>query len=199
MKQGDFLTFVYNDDGTPRVAHARLESEAPFAVLLPSNDWTNRLEPGAHVSLVCKTDHVGAHSDAIVAQVVRYGLSLVVQLENVAWIPFDRRRSPRFTVDLKAEVTLVSDVSGMPHFDRWNASVIDLSSVGCRLVTEPVLEISSLMALTIDTGDEEPLRMLGVVTRQFDEPIGFAIEFFDFVGTTRFRLDSYLEASEQAA
>lgn len=199
MKTGEFLTFVYNDDGTPRVAHARIESELPLSVLLPSNEWTNRLESGSHVSLVVKGESVGAHSDANIGQVARYGLSLVVQLDNVEWNPFDRRRASRFPVELTSEITLVNDVSGMPHFDRWVAGVIDLSSVGCRLVTDTMLEPSTLMALTIECGDEEPLRMLGIVTRIFDDPEGFAVEFFDFVGTSRYRLDCYLDTLREAA
>jgi hypothetical protein len=56
-----------------------------------------------------------------------------------------------------------------------------------------------LLAVNIDCGMSQPLRVLGVVTRHFEDPSGFAVEFFDYVGPTRFMLDDYLGSISEAA
>lgn len=199
FNNGDFLTLVFNEEGNPRVANARVEAVEPLTVLVPSSDWTHQLSSGARVSLVSKGEHGGAHSDGTITEITKYGLSLVIEMSGVEWSPFDRRRAPRFPVSLDCELTVVSENSGLPEFHRLNASVIDISAVGCRIAISQDLQPSVLIAAAIHIPNAEPLRMLSVVTRTFDIPEGCALEFFDFVGTTRFRLDEYISSLPQAA
>jgi hypothetical protein len=199
FKSGDFLTFVYNDNGAPRVGNVRIESEEPMTVLLPASDWGQSMTPGTKVSLVGKGPNGGAHADATITQMTKYGLNLVVELSDVDWTPFDRRRAPRFPVSLESEITVVNENGGIPEFNRVKCNMIDLSSVGCRLQADLEFEPATLLAVAISIPGGEPLRMLSVVTRIFDDPAGCALEFFDFVGTTRFRLDEFLSSLPQAA
>jgi hypothetical protein len=200
LNTGEFVTFVYTDGDTPHVAYARVESDSPLSVLLPAGGWCDGLEPGERVSLVHKDGIVGSHADATIGKVTRYGLSLVVQLENAVWESFDRRRSDRHEVSLQSEITLVSDSpDSQAGFDRRQCVVTNLSSVGCRVSAGEVLPLSTLLAVNIDCGMSQPLRVLGVVTRHFEDPSGFAVEFFDYVGPTRFMLDDYLGSISEAA
>lgn len=199
FKTGDFITLVLSEGGSPRVSSVRIESETPLSVLLPTTDWSSDVRPGSRVSLIGKSGNTGAHSDATVTEVTKYGLNSVVSLSGVDWNPFERRRASRFVVTIPSEMTVVTEASGLPEFNRVACTAIDLSSVGCRLACDTTLEPATLVAIAISPDGWEPLRMLAVVTRTFDEPAGCAVEFFDFVGSTRFRLDEYISSLPKAA
>lgn len=199
FKSGDFITFVYNEGGVPRVANVRIETDNPFTILLPTSEWSGAIQPGTRISVIGKSPEGGAHSDATVGEVVKYGLNSVVTLTGVDWNPFERRRAPRYPVNLGAEMTIVSENSGLPEFNRIHGTIIDLSSVGCRIASDVPLEPATLVAAAVLPEGWEPLRMLSVVTRTFDDPEGCALEFFDYVGATRFKLNEYIESLPKAA
>lgn len=200
LQSGESLVFVLAGVDKPGLTTVRVERIDPLTLLVPSNEFTNQMKAGSHATLIRRDDGSGTHTSATVRSVTRYGLSHVVEVEEAEWIVFDRRRAPRFEVDLPAELTVVSEAGGSAEIERLMGQVVDLSVVGCRLRGDPRLPSGTLVALRIESREgEDDFTMLCIITRANPDGGEVALEFFDFTGSSRFRLSEFLSGLENAA
>jgi hypothetical protein len=79
------------------------------------------------------------------------------------------------------------------------ADVVDISFVGCRLATDEKVEPGTLVAISVSDGAGDDFKALAVVTRHLEGPDGLGVEFFDYVGATRFKLQRFLDDLSEAA
>ncbi|MEM4407562.1 MAG: PilZ domain-containing protein [Candidatus Caldarchaeum sp.] len=200
VKTGDFLLLVQGQDDKPALTTVRVERVDPLTLSCPSNPATDLLTVGSRITLIMRGDVPESHAIATVRSITRFGKSHVIELDQAKWVQFDRRRAPRYQVDLSGELTIVKEEEGEPGFMRVPAHIVDLSDVGCRLECDAPLERGSLVALRIvDPDGKEDYKFLAIVTRTNSKPSWAGLEFFDYSGNTRFRLSRYLSTLSGAA
>ena len=196
---GEALFLIFHDDDTPRVTSVKVEKTEPLTVVLPNSISRDALQVGSSVSMIYRSPVDGHYSDATVSEITKYGMNWVVELSGMEWSRIERRRAPRVPVHLNAELTVIHESGLTPEPIDDPCEVTAISFYGCRTTTKASVEPGSLLAVTIHTGLAEGLCLLGIVTRKVRDPDGLAIEFFDYRGSTRFQLNSYLNTLPKAA
>ncbi|GIV01906.1 MAG: hypothetical protein KatS3mg015_0736 [Fimbriimonadales bacterium] len=186
---GDTLYLVVTTDRGSTAHAVKVEQVEPLVVLGAADELAS-IRTGDRVNLVYKNGGDSQHSEAIISEIGRYGLSLVLHLDGLSWKAVDRRRAPRYSVSMPARLTMVADGAGEPIFEAFDCETLDVSMVGCKVRTEAPVIPGTLMAVSLFPPDGEEFRFTGIVTRADDEFLG--IEFFDYSGTTRFRFAQYL-------
>ncbi len=200
VRTGDYLLLVQGQDDKAVLTSVRVERIEPLTVSCPSNDATDTLTVGSRITLIMRGDVPESHAIATVRSITRFGRSHVIEVDQAKWVQFDRRRAPRYPVNLTGELTLVKEEGGEPGFQRVPAHIADLSDVGCKLECQTPLERGSLVALRILNPDGEgDFKFLAIVTRSNTKPSWAGLEFFDYSGNTRFRLSRYLSTLSGAA
>jgi hypothetical protein len=200
VRTGDFLLLVQGQGDKPTLTTVRVEETDPLTLSCPSNEATDGLTVGSRITLIMRGDVPESHAIATVRSITRFGMSHVIEVDQAKWVQFDRRRAPRYPVNLKGEVTVVTEEGGEPGFQRIPTHIVDLSDVGCRLESEAPLERGTLVALRIFNPDGEgDFKFLAIVTRAHIKPAWAGLEFFDYSGNTRFRLSRYLNTLSGAA
>lgn len=196
---GDTLYLVLSSHESATAHAVKVEQVEPLVILAPAEALGKSVKVGDRVSLVYKNGSESQHTEGTVSEIGRYGLSLVLHVENVSWNRIDRRRAPRFRVNLPATLTMVSDGGGEPMFEAFACHTVDVSMVGCLVESEAPVVPGTLMAVTLHPDDQEEFRFTGIVTRSEGDSL-FGIEFFDYCGTTRFRFSQFLnDIAGQAA
>lgn len=196
---GETLYLVLSSHDSTTAHAVKVEQIEPLVVLASAEVLGRAVKVGDRVSLVYKNGTESQHSEGAVSEIGRYGLSLVLHIENVSWNHIERRRAPRFRVALPATLTMVADGAGEPVFEAFACETIDVSMVGCLIHSEAPVLPGTLMAVSLHPEDREEFRFTGIVTRSEGDS-QFAIEFFDYCGTTRFRFAQYLnDIAGQAA
>lgn len=196
---GETLYLVLSSHESATAHAVKVEQVEPLVVLAPAEALGETVKVGDRVSLVYKNGSESQHTEGTISEVGRYGLSLVLHVENVSWNRVDRRRAPRFRVNLPATLTMVADGAGEPVFEAFACQTIDVSMVGCLVQSEAPVVPGTLMAVTLHPEGHEEFRFTGIVTRS-EGDCQFGIEFFDYCGTTRFRFAQYLnDIAGQAA
>jgi len=97
----------------------------------------------------------------------------------------ERRSAPRVRVNLPARW------EGALH--RESASVTDLSTSGCFVLSGGKVELKELVWLEIQLPDQDPIQVWAEVVDQANE-IGFAVRFNSADDADQQRLVSYLRA-----
>ncbi len=198
IKIGDMLLMVSTRGTEPFVRMARVERVDPFVLLVPGSGEDYQPQVSESVNFIHRTQTGDAHASGQIRSVTRYGMSFVVEVESVSWLPFDKRRAERLPVSIAAETVQVDESGGQVQIAQVPCNMSDLSTHGCHVTTEESLELGSLVAVSAeDPNSDEQWRFLGIVTRQTET--GFGIEFFDYFGSTRYRLDQYLATLKKAA
>ena len=196
---GDTLYLILSSHDSATAHAVKVEQADPLVVLAPAEDLDKVLKVGDRISLVHKNGTESQYTEGTISEIGRYGLSLVLHVENVSWNRVDRRRAPRFRVNLAATLTLVTEGASEPIFEAFACETVDVSMVGCLVQLEAPVVPGTLMAVTLHPDDQEEFRFTGIVTRSEGDS-RFGIEFFDYCGTTRFRFAQYLnDIAGQAA
>lgn len=197
---GDQIVFVISDGDSPRTTQARVESTDPLTVVVSGSEWGDSLRLGQKVSLILRGGSAEGHGEATISEITKYGLSVVARFGPVEWVTFERRRAPRFPVSLEGDLLIVDDANAGPEVRRTVAEVTDISFYGCQFATDTPLERGTLVAVALSVNPgEEPMRFLGIVTRQLSGPGTFGVEFFDYQGNSQVRLNEFLRGLSAAA
>lgn len=198
LKTGDMPLMVSTRDNEPMVKIVRVERVEPLILLAPGNGDGYEPEAGETVNFILRTPHGDAHALGQVRSVTKYGMSFVIEVQSSVWQPFDKRRAERYGVAINAQVVEVDESAGQVLIASAPCEITDLSKLGCHIICDQALTRGSLVAISSDDPNgDEPWRFLGIVTRSTDT--GFGIEFFDYFGSTRYRLDVFLSSLRQAA
>jgi hypothetical protein len=198
IKAGDMPLMVSTRDNEPIVKIVRVERVDPLVLLVPGNGDSYEPEVGEAVNFILRTPHGDAHSAGQVRSVTKYGMSFVIEVQPSVWQPFDKRRAERYGVAINGHVVQVDENAGEILIASAACEITDVSKLGCHIICDQPLARGSLVAIsTDDPNGGEPWRFLGIVTRGTDT--GYGIEFFDYFGSTRYRLDVFLSSLREAA
>lgn len=198
IKTGDMPLMVSTRENEPIVRVVRVERVEPLVLLVPGSEEGYEPEVGESVNFILRTPHGDAHASGAVRSVTKYGMSFVIEVQPSVWLPFDKRRAERYGVAINAQLVQVDENAGELLIASAPCEITDLSKLGCHIVCDVELLRGSLVAISANdpTGDE-PWRFLGIVTRSTEH--GYGIEFFDYFGSTRYRLDVFLSGLKKAA
>lgn len=197
---GDTLVLISANGDEPKLFRSVVETTDPLSVIIYNPSSRQTFGVGLPVSLIWRGLTSDSHTTTRIEKVSRYGMSSVVTLAECGWSEFDRRRDTRFGVDLWAEVSVVSETDEGTTFSEVKGRISDISNVGSWFETNETLFPGTLVAVSVQNPDSiDPWRMLAIVTRTSENKNGFALEFFDFLGSTRTSLSQYLSNLEDLA
>lgn len=205
IKIGDSVLLVRSsEEQSATVLASRVERINPLTLVVPIREETPLLDVGNAVSVIWRGPNSNAHYETSISKITSYGLSFVIELAKSTWVEFDRRRGERYTTDFDGEVTVVQeDHGGAATLETYSGKVINISCVGCLFKSTAPFERGCLVSVRIpDPLKSGEMRMLAIVTRIQDDSVG--LEFFDFSGDSRVRLNNLLmtlekKKNEQAA
>jgi len=103
----------------------------------------------------------------------------------------DRRKYPRYSVDLPVVVKAVLERDGTPHLKYVAGRTIDMSLGGSWVATEDPLVPNSLVELLVELSEGHQLRTLAIVSWTKDQS-NFGLEFVDYLGASRYYLHDFL-------
>jgi hypothetical protein len=178
----------------------RIDRVDPVTVVVPMSIHAEEPSVGERISFLTQGEEVTRHCHGTVRTAQKYGGNVVIEVDCGEWQTFERRRAERFSVSLPALVTVVGENADGATLDTIDAEVIDLSQVGAKMTGTTKPARGTLVAVSVqDPHDEEWWRCFGIITRSEPDSDSFGVEFFDFVGTTRFRLELFLAELKKAA
>lgn len=197
IKTGDSVLLIRSSEQSAAVLASRVERTNPLTLVVAIREETPLLDVGNAVSVIWRGAHSNAHYETSISRITSYGLTLVIELAKSTWVEFDRRRGERYETDFEGEVTVVQeDPEGAATLETYSGRVVNVSCVGCLFKSRAPIERGCLVSVRIpDPLKSGEMRMLAIVTRIIDDAMG--LEFFDFSGDSRVRLNNLLMSLEE--
>lgn len=188
---GEQLTLVATIDGVPYSDQVTVCETEPFVVEAPA-DWCRLLRRTWKAILL--RPHAGGftRAEVEVVSLSKFRNTHRIGLTTPQWEASDRRRYPRFPLQTSVALRSVSESSEGVQIETVVAVTEDLSVGSAWVKTNQILPAGTVVQVEVSiTG--HICRMLGFVVRDEPERMGFAVEFLDFVGSSRYLLNEFLQ------
>lgn len=187
---GQQLTFVAHIDGVPHSDQVVVVEAAPFVVEANAS-WCRGLRRSMRAVLLKPESGTFAKSEVEIVSLSKFRNTFRIGFEAPAWHATDRRRFPRFEVDVPTLLRKVCETEGEIRIEAQIARTQDLSSGGAWLVGESNMANGTVAQVELNLNGNV-CRTLSVVVRNEPGREGFAVEFLDFVGSSRYLLSEFL-------
>jgi hypothetical protein len=190
-ESGETVALVFYSDTNPQAFQGLWRPDAPNRVWT-DNAGCRSMEPGSNALLVRHDGSRSYKAEVIVEKCEPSASGWLVFLGVVAWEELDRRRHPRYNVEISAQFRAVRELDGEPTLTRFEAVTSNLSLCGAGFTSSVPMPSGSLVNVTLKLGDLESARMLGIVVWSDSGDTQFGVEFLDFIGDARYRMHRFL-------
>ena len=184
------LTFVVHIDGTPHSEQVTVLDAEPFVVEAHAS-WCRMLRKGMRIVLLRPFDGHFAKAEVELVSINKFRNTFRLGFEVPAWLATDRRKFPRFEIRTALELRQITESADGIYFESARATTEDISAGGAWVVSEKEPTAGTVVQVELNLNGHL-CRVLGVVVRNEEGRKGFAIEFLDFIGSSRYVLNEFL-------
>lgn len=197
VNSGANVNLVFYVDGTPVALTGQVTDLEPFTMFTadPSGE---KMTVGRRAMLIVQSGREYSKAEAeLHAFPTEGGWKLVAK--SFGWETVDRRRYPRYAINVPITVRAVVEDGGEARILFINGVTEDVSIGGAWVKTTEVVPGGSLVEVTAEFEQGSPIRALSLVkwADSDRDGLGFGVEFLDFLGGSRYALHQYL--TQQAA
>ena len=191
FKVGHMLTLVAHIDGIPHSEQVTVAEEDPF-IIEARAPWCRNLRRGKKVVLLRPVNGAFAKSECEIVSLSKFRNAFRIEFDLPVWHSTDRRKFPRFEVEVPALLRKIAEREGEILLEATAATTRDISAGGAWLEAEGEIEAGAVVQVELNLHGHV-CRALSVVVRQSNDQSGFAVEFLDFVGSSRYLLTEFLK------
>lgn len=184
------LTFVAHIDGIPHSEQVTVSDADPF-IVEASASWCRNLRRGKKVVLLRPLENSFAKSEVEIVSLSKFRNTFRIEFDPPVWHSTDRRRFPRFEVEVPALLRKVAEREGEIMLEASAANTRDISAGGAWLSADEDVPSGTVVQVELNLHGHV-CRALSVVVRNAEKQDGFAVEFLDFVGSSRYILTEFL-------
>lgn len=188
---GQVLTLVAHIDGVPHSEQVSVAEVDPF-IIEARAPWCRNLRRGKKVVLLRPLNGAFEKSECEIVSLSKFRNNFRIEFDLPVWHSTDRRRFPRFEVEVPALLRKVAEREGEITLEATAATTSDISAGGAWLEAEDEIEAGTVVQVELNL-QGHVCRALSVVVRQSENRAGFAVEFLDFVGSSRYILTEFLK------
>lgn len=190
MKAGSQVHVLFYEEAQPRVLSARIGGLTPMA-LTTEDPAVRLLKPSMRSILVTEEEGSVAKAECHVKECQAVGDQWRLEVDITAWEEVDRRRYPRYQIELPVRMRRVKEESGGAQLTDIVAITKDVSLGGMLVSVGEELGEGSLVEVQAALRPKEHIRVLAIVVRALEA--GHAgLEFIDFVGGARYAMHGFL-------
>lgn len=187
---GQNVSILFYVEDKPVAVNGTVTSLEPFAMKStdPSAEW---LKDGLRAMLIARWEDEFSKAEAhLTAKSSGNGWAITAQ--EFGWEQVDRRRYPRFNMEIKATLRAVIEQNGYAELRYIEAVTEDLSLGGAWLKTNESLPSDILVEFQATMPDGKQLRILSNVKwSNTAEKSGIGVEFIDFLAGSRQQLQLF--------
>ncbi len=188
---GESLTLVATIEGVPYSDQVKVSETEPL-VVEASADWCRLLRRTWKAMLLRPQDGGFTKSEVEIVSNSKFRNAHRLGLSVPQWEETDRRRYPRFPIQTSVALRSVNESSDGVQIESVVGVTEDLSVGSAWVKTNQELPSGTVVQVEISvTG--HICRMLGFVVRGASDRQGFAVEFLDFMGSSRYLLGEFLQ------
>ena len=192
IEYGTSVGLICYEDGQPHVVTSTFIAHSPITLSVP-HEFKNILVHGQRILLVIQSESDFSKADGTIASIKPTGEGLTVTIENINWERVDRRRYPRYKVNVPVQLKLVVEQDGVAEIKFINSATWDLSLGGAWLETEGEISQGHLVEFQAHiNGGKDSLKILSMVAWSDPSRKGTGLEFIDFIGNSRYNLHDFL-------
>lgn len=189
MKVGQPIRMVFFTDLGSVAVRGTVRSILPLSIIV-SGAEAGLVGEGNRVLLIMNFKQEFFKAEANVARGSHEAQDWVFELANEHWEEVDRRRYPRYPVEVPVQLRAIQELGGMTDIRTFEGKADDLSVGGAWVSVDGEVASGTLVEFQATLSPTERIRMMGLVAHVDDD--GFGVEFIDFVGSSRYVLHSYL-------
>jgi hypothetical protein len=141
--------------------------------------------------LLRPVENTYAKSECEIVTLSKFRNVFRIEFDSPVWHSTDRRRFPRFEVEVPALVRKVAEREGEIMLEASAANTRDISAGGAWLKGDDAILSGTVVQVELNLHGHV-CRALSVVVRNAEDQDGFAVEFLDFVGSSRYILTEFL-------
>ncbi len=191
VKSGATVSLVFYVEGHPVGMTGHVEQQDPFC-LHTDDENAALLETGRRAMLIIQNGRDFSKAEAeLFAHKTEHGW--VITASSFGWETVDRRRYPRYPVNVNITVRAVLEEEGEAQLVTITGMTEDISIGGAWVKTPETLKGGSLVEVSTDLGGTQ-IRALSIVKWADSDHsgLGFGVEFLDFLGGSRYALHQFL-------
>lgn len=182
---------VFYVDSQPMALAANVKLGKPFTMTTADKN-AGLLEPGKRTMLILQEGNQFAKAEAQVVACAQDGDNWTIEAGDFGWEEVDRRRYPRYELELDVKLKAVTETEGQAELRYFEAKTVDVSLGGAWVQTDHKLPAGSLVEFQAELTPGHTVRVLGIIAWSVSEKEGLGIEFLDFIGGSRYQLHMFL-------
>jgi hypothetical protein len=187
---GQALTLVAHIEGVPHSDQVTVGEGEPFTVEATAT-WCRLLRRGKKVVLLKPLEGSFAKAEVEIVSLSKFRNTYRIGFDQPVWHSTDRRRFPRFEVEVPVIIRRVAEREGEIQIEGSIAATRDLSAGGAWVKGPTDIASSTVVQVEMNLHGQA-CRTLGVVVRSDHSEDGFAVEFLDYIGSSRYVLSEFL-------
>lgn len=192
VQPGSSVSVIFYVDGRPVALTGEVTHAEPFTIWTAS-DGASDLADGRRAMLVVQNGKDFSKAEAELHS-HREGPGWALVAKSFGWEEVDRRRYPRYELQLPIAIRAVLDHEEGPQVARLEGNTEDVSIGGAWVKSLKTLPSASLVEVTLDLQPGNAVRALSLVkwADRHDNGLGFGVEFLDFLEGSRYALHQFL-------
>jgi hypothetical protein len=190
LEPGQELTLVAHLDGNPHSELVSVLTGDPLVIEAPAG-WCRHLRRSAKIVLLRPLAGHFVKCEVPIQAITKFRNSFRFELGEPSWQATDRRRFPRFDVDVPMMLRRITEVDGNIQMRAETGRSVEMSVGGAWVLAGEAIEAGTILQVEMRLG-EQPCRMLAVVVRNESDREGFAVEYLDYVGGARRSISDFL-------
>jgi len=191
VKPGSPVSLVFYLNAQPVALAASVTKQSPLT-LSTSDRSAGLLEVGKRALLIVQDGGQFAKAEAQIVTCEEHAEGWRIEAGQFGWEEVDRRRYPRYTVEMPVTVKAVLEKDGAAELKYVHGQTLDISLGGTWLRADSELAIGSLVEFQAELRPGEHMRALAVVAWSGKDKDGLGLEFVDFLGGSRYYLHNFL-------
>lgn len=191
VKAGTEVHVLFYDEARPHVLSAKIGAVAPMA-LTTRDPSVHLLKPSMRSILVSEENGSVAKAECKIKECKSDGDGWKLEVDVTAWEEVDRRRYPRYKIEVPVRMRLVREDSAGPEIAELVAVTKDVSLGGMLIESGEDIAQGSLVEVQATLQSKEHIRVLAVMVRIDEMPNHYGLEFLDFVGGSRYVMHGFL-------
>lgn len=188
---GQSISVLFYVEDRPVAVNGSVTNLSPFTITSgdSSAEW---LTESRRAMLIARNEAEFSKAEAELRATCE-GSTWTIVADDFGWEQVDRRRYPRYEVQIPVTVRAVIESGNTAELRYLQATTEDLSLGGAWLKSDQKLPSNILVECQVSLPNGSNLRVLSTI-RWADtlEKTGFGVEFLDFLGGSRQVLQQYL-------
>ena len=190
IRPGSPVSLVFYLNAQPVAIAASVAKQTPLTLNTTDRN-ASLLEVGKRALLILQDRGQFAKAEAQIISCEPFSEGFRIEAGQFGWEEVDRRRYPRYEVEIPVTVKAVIENNGSAQLKYVQATTLDMSLGGAWVRAEDELAPGSLVEFQADLGTGEHMRVLAIVAWSNNKD-GLGLEFVDFLGGSRYYLHNFL-------